>query len=183
MEHSKRNRAIIATVIHGGPGMEDLKHIMSCAVAIFTAAGGDLDLLSHGKVEITVTVEGVNRPRKVNTDFALTAGWCQLKELELGIATIEDAEKPKKGSRNLGPDKPEFMLGIGSREFCMAFAHLWATSSEKQGASQWGFHMIRKLATSEPRMVVWYDTLDGKLTCGDIGDMYKDVRGMIVAAT
>ncbi|MBX4210800.1 hypothetical protein KW783_02390 [Candidatus Parcubacteria bacterium] len=183
MKHVHKNRAIIAAMIHGGPGMADINHLKSCAIAVFNATGSNFDLLSKGKAELTVTVEGMKLPPTVDTDFGLTIGWCQLADLELGITTIENPGKGKNRSRSSGPDKPTLMLGIGSREFCMAFAHLWATSSDKQNASQWGFHMIRKLATSLPRLVIWYDTEDDKLTCGDASEMYSAMKNLVTAAT
>lgn len=182
MKSVQKSRAIIAAMVHNGTGMADITHLKSCAVTIFNAAGGDLELLSQGKSEITATVEGPQKSPTVDTDFGLTIGWCQQSELELAIAAIENAGKPKKSSRNNGPDKPELMLALGSREFCMAFAHLWATSLGKQGASEWGLHMIRKLATSEPTMVVWYDSEDDKLTFGNGADMYKDMKAFVTAA-
>jgi hypothetical protein len=174
-------RVIIGALIHGGKGMDDAKHLISCAATIVACAWGDDELDPDIPIQVAVIAEGENREAVVEGNIKL--GWIPLELQEATISAIEPGSvKTKKELFEPGDDdKPMVILGMGTLPFCLAFLHFWATSSDENGASGWGLTLMRKLAVSDPRSVVWYDSKDGSTTFGDIADMYADIKRSLPA--
>jgi hypothetical protein len=170
MRRPSKSRVIVGGVIHGGViNLSDIVNLKGCAISFMGAAWGNYTLPK--KMQISILVEGEPRESVERESFRID--WHTLDITELMIDSIE---KPQ-GNRDKGtqvPNESHIILSIGSKEFCQAWTHFWATSQKH--ASPWGLHMLRKFTGMQIGEVAWYDTQDNSIHHGDIGDMYLSMQ-------
>lgn len=106
-----------------------------------------------------VLMEG-NIQRKKHRDREGSAAWIRVSGLSNLVRHVERGKaSPKMTSHSCA-------IGIGSRKFCLLFAHFWATKS-KGRASNWGFHLMEAIAEAEDGEMVWYNHRTNKVYRGE----------------
>jgi hypothetical protein len=114
---------------------------------------------------LTIMVEGENREGIKKENLMLV--YASVDQIRLMIHGIETCKK--KGGRS-NPESPQILFSIGSKEFCAAVAHFWATGKNGDAAN-WGLHLIRQISSSQQDSVVWCD--DDEFFTADIQEMVE----------
>ncbi len=177
MKRSSKSRIIIGALVSYGDGADDVTHLKRCLVSFLGGAWGNYAL--PRKMMTTLLVEG--KPREGIEEAHFRISWHNLDIAEAMIASIEEKPKGKRSQKRQVPDEPNVMLTVGSKEFCQAWTHFWATSSDM--AHPWGLHLLRRLTNMEADEIAWYDSQDDSLNHNNIGDMYKATQDAILKSS
>ena len=171
----KDSRVVIGALIQDESEMKGTPHIFQSLASFMTAAWGAEPVQD---LNFVLMVEG-NPPNQTNENPSFVFGSTAKMEEAIGMVESKKASDRIKRNTGSGTSSPDLVLVIGSREFCQAAIHFWATSSKVDVCSRWGLHLIRRLTNPERSTVYWHDSQSGEFFQGDIGNMFKSLKEKI----
>lgn len=158
-KRSLRKRHVVGAIIHGQSATADLPHLLHCKMLFLVHAAHEMVGENEDAFPVVVmTVEGEKHEVLHDTEKAkiIRGG---IHGLENAIAVFESKNKKDflTGMSEMpGLDGDAVAIGLGSKEFCMAWIRYMATRSRRT-CDSWGIHLVRRLATSEVGDCVWFD--------------------------